>query len=72
MGLKHLPAIVEALIRHGRPADSPAAAVQDGTTSAQRVVRATLGTLVSEVTAAQLSPPAVIVIGDVVKGRSPY
>jgi uroporphyrin-III C-methyltransferase/precorrin-2 dehydrogenase/sirohydrochlorin ferrochelatase len=72
MGLKHLAAIVDALVEHGRPADTPAAAVQDGTMSGQRVVRATLGTLVAEVTAADLRPPAVIVIGDVVKGRSPY
>jgi uroporphyrin-III C-methyltransferase / precorrin-2 dehydrogenase / sirohydrochlorin ferrochelatase len=65
MGLKHLAAIVETLITHGRPADGPAAAVQEGTTSAQRVVRATLGTLVSEVAAADLRPPAIVVIGDV-------
>jgi uroporphyrin-III C-methyltransferase/precorrin-2 dehydrogenase/sirohydrochlorin ferrochelatase len=65
MGMKNLPAIVAALLEGGRPADTPAAAVQDGTTGAQRTVRATLGELVDAVAAANLRPPAIVVIGPV-------
>ena len=66
MGLRHLPAIVAALLAGGRPADTPAAAVQDGTTGAQRIVRAPLSGLVDAVTAAGIRPPAVVVVGEVV------
>jgi uroporphyrin-III C-methyltransferase/precorrin-2 dehydrogenase/sirohydrochlorin ferrochelatase len=66
MGLKHLPAIVAALLAGGRPADTPAAVVQDGTTGAERVVRAPLSGLVDAVKAAGIRPPAVVVIGSVV------
>jgi uroporphyrin-III C-methyltransferase/precorrin-2 dehydrogenase/sirohydrochlorin ferrochelatase len=66
MGLANLPAIVAALLDGGRPADTPAAAVQDGTTGAQRSVRAPLSGLVDAVAAAGIRPPAVVVIGRVV------
>ena len=42
MGLTHLTAITETLIEHGRPADTPVAVVQEGTTGAQRVLRGPL------------------------------
>jgi len=64
MGLKNLPAITAALLENGRPATTPVAIIQDGTTPRQRVVRATLGTIAAE--ADDLRPPAVMVIGDVV------
>ncbi|MGN9777948.1 uroporphyrinogen-III C-methyltransferase [Micromonospora sp. H33] len=66
MGLKNLPAIAATLVAHGRPADTPAAVVQEGTTGAQRVLRSTLGTVAADVVAADLRPPAVVVVGDVV------
>ena len=64
MGLANLPKIAAALIDGGRPPTTPAAVVQEATTSAQRVVRATLGTVAER--AAEIPPPAVIIIGDVV------
>ncbi|HEY3011004.1 MAG TPA: uroporphyrinogen-III C-methyltransferase [Micromonosporaceae bacterium] len=66
MGLRNLPAIAAALLEHGRPADSPAALVQEATTGAQRVLRTTLGELSSAAAAAGMRPPAVVVIGPVV------
>jgi uroporphyrin-III C-methyltransferase / precorrin-2 dehydrogenase / sirohydrochlorin ferrochelatase len=63
MGIKHLPAIVSALIAQGRSPSTPAALVADGTTASQRVVRATLADLPA--TAHELRPPAVVVIGEV-------
>ncbi|MCX4470519.1 Siroheme synthase [Micromonospora sp. MW-13] len=66
MGLKNLAAITETLIAHGRPAGTPAAVVQEGTTGGQRSLRSTLGAVAADVVAAGLRPPAVVVVGDVV------
>lgn len=66
MGLKNLAAITATLIAHGKPAETPAAVVQEATTGAQRVLRSTLGAVAADVAAAGLRPPAVVVLGDVV------
>jgi uroporphyrin-III C-methyltransferase/precorrin-2 dehydrogenase/sirohydrochlorin ferrochelatase len=66
MGLAHLPAIVAALLTYGRDPDTPAAVVQEGTTGAQRVVRAPLHALAEAAASEGIQPPAVVVIGDVV------
>jgi uroporphyrin-III C-methyltransferase/precorrin-2 dehydrogenase/sirohydrochlorin ferrochelatase len=66
MGLKNLPAITATLLAHGKPASTPAAVVQEGTTGAQRLLRGRLGTIADQVEAAQLRPPAIVVLGDVV------
>ncbi|MFI7599019.1 uroporphyrinogen-III C-methyltransferase [Actinoplanes sp. NPDC049681] len=66
MGLKNLPKIAERLLAEGRAADTPAAVVQEGSTSSQRVLRSTLGEVAAATAAAGLRPPAVVVIGDVV------
>ncbi|GAA1701045.1 uroporphyrinogen-III C-methyltransferase [Fodinicola feengrottensis] len=66
MAIERLPAITSALLAAGRPASTPAAAVQEGTMGSQKVVTGTLATIATEVTSAGLKPPAVVVIGDVV------
>ncbi|MGW0217395.1 uroporphyrinogen-III C-methyltransferase [Micromonospora chokoriensis] len=66
MGLKNLAAITATLIAHGRPPETPAAVVQEATTGTQRVLRSTLGAVAADVLAADLRPPAVVVVGDVV------
>ncbi|WP_025618967.1 uroporphyrinogen-III C-methyltransferase [Salinispora cortesiana] len=66
MGLKNLAAISATLVAHGRPAQTPAVVVQEGTTGAQRTIRSTLGVVAADVAAAGLRPPAVVVVGDVV------
>jgi uroporphyrin-III C-methyltransferase / precorrin-2 dehydrogenase / sirohydrochlorin ferrochelatase len=66
MGLKNLAAIARALIGHGRPEDTPAAVIQDGTTPTQRTVRATVATIADRAAAAGILTPAVVVIGPVV------
>jgi Uroporphyrinogen-III methylase len=70
MGLNHLPSIVDTLLAHGRPADTPVAVVQDGTTKAQRVVRGTLDEIADVVATHHVHPPAVVVVGDVVTALS--
>ncbi|GAA2570553.1 uroporphyrinogen-III C-methyltransferase [Winogradskya consettensis] len=66
MGLKNLPRIAERLIAEGRGEKTPAAVVQEGSTSSQRVLRSTLGEVAAATAAAGLRPPAVVVVGDVV------
>lgn len=67
MGVKRLAENVADLIAGGRPAGQPAAAIQNGATPKQRVVTATLGTIAEKVEEEGIRPPALIVIGDVVR-----
>jgi uroporphyrin-III C-methyltransferase/precorrin-2 dehydrogenase/sirohydrochlorin ferrochelatase len=66
MGLARLEHIVGKLLAHGASAATPAAVIAQGTTAAQRVVTATLGTLQQACAGANLQSPALLVIGDVV------
>ncbi|MEV5239360.1 uroporphyrinogen-III C-methyltransferase [Streptomyces cinnamoneus] len=72
MSVENIGAIAGTLIRHGRPADTPVAVVQEGTTAAQRRVDATLATAGERVRSEGIRPPAVIVIGDVVPVGLPF
>ncbi|MGD8624893.1 MAG: uroporphyrinogen-III C-methyltransferase [Anaerolineae bacterium] len=65
MGVGNLPRIVEQLVSHGRPADTPVALVRWGTMPAQQTVSGTLTDIVEKVEAAGLRPPAVTVVGPV-------
>jgi uroporphyrin-III C-methyltransferase len=65
MGVEHLPEIVQALILHGRAADTPAALIQEGTTPNQLVVTGTLEDIVEK--AREICPPAVLIVGEVVR-----
>jgi uroporphyrin-III C-methyltransferase / precorrin-2 dehydrogenase / sirohydrochlorin ferrochelatase len=66
MGLKNLPRIAERLIAEGKPADTPAAVIQEGSMASERVLRSTLGEVAVAVAEAGLKPPAVVVVGEVV------
>ena len=63
MGCGQLAPLVAALLDAGRAPDTPAAIIASGTTSAQRVIRATLATLAEAAAAADVQPPATTVIG---------
>jgi uroporphyrin-III C-methyltransferase len=69
MGLLGLPVLCAGLIEHGLSPDTPAAIVQQGTTRDQRVVTGTLQTLAQQVADAMLTPPTLIIVGDVVRLR---
>ena len=69
MGVKNLPSIVDNLITHGRPAQTPVAVIRWGTTPRQRTVTATLATIVDTVREAGIKAPAIILVGDVVRLR---
>ncbi len=66
MGMKNLDEIARRLIAGGRPATTATAVIQWGTTGRQRVVRAELSSIAQETTAAGITHPAVLVVGDVV------
>ncbi|MCZ4118358.1 uroporphyrinogen-III C-methyltransferase [Streptomyces sp. H39-S7] len=66
MAVERIGAIATALVRYGRPATTPVAVIQEGTMATQRRVDGTLATVAQVVADAEIRPPAVIVIGDVV------
>jgi uroporphyrin-III C-methyltransferase len=70
MGLSRLPEIAARLLWNGRPADTPAAVIEQGTLPGERVVTGTLGTIVRDAARAGLRSPATVVVGEVVRLRS--
>jgi uroporphyrin-III C-methyltransferase len=66
MGVSALPQVAANLIEHGMDPATPAAMVEQGTTSAQRRVISTLSELPSAIEAAGLEPPALFAIGPTV------
>ena len=71
MGLSTLPELAQGLIDAGLPADTPAVAVQDGTTPTQRMVHAPLEALPAGVVASGLRSPTLVLIGSVVSLLDP-
>lgn len=69
MGVGNLAAIAAQLIAHGRAPDTPVAVIRWGTTPEQTTVTATLATVAEAVARAGLKPPALTVIGEVVRLR---
>ncbi|MFE7509478.1 uroporphyrinogen-III C-methyltransferase [Promicromonospora sp. NPDC057488] len=67
MGVTHLADTAAALITADRPAGTPAAVVEDGYGPRQRVTVGTLSTIAARAAAAGVKPPAIIVVGDVVR-----
>ena len=64
MGLHNLKAIAEGLLKGGKPADTPAAVIEDGSLDSQRVVRGTLKTIYEQAAKASIKTPAIIVVGE--------
>jgi uroporphyrin-III C-methyltransferase/precorrin-2 dehydrogenase/sirohydrochlorin ferrochelatase len=69
MGLKGLPLLCDALVKHGLDPSTPAAIVQHGTLPTQRVITGDLSTLTELAEAAKLKAPTLIIVGNVVKLR---
>ena len=70
MGVKNGPKIAAALMEAGRDPETPAAIIQEGTTSKQRSYSCTLGTLAQTLQDEKIKPPAVLVIGEVAAYKS--
>ena len=67
MGLLGLPILCHQLVTHGLPSATPAAIIQQGTTQKQKTVIGTLQTLPDMAIAANLIPPTLIIVGEVVR-----
>jgi uroporphyrinogen III methyltransferase / synthase len=69
MGVKNLPEICRSLVTHGRPIETPVAVIRWGTTPEQQTVTGTLQDIAEKVAEAKLKPPAITVVGEVVRLR---
>ena len=69
MGIGRLRKISAELISAGKSPDTPTACVRWGTRADQRTVSGTLGDIAEKVAEADLKPPAITVIGEVVSLR---
>ncbi len=67
MGVWNLPAIAENLVSHGKDPGTPVAIIERGMRPDQRVTTGTLATIAGIARERRVRPPAVIVIGDVVR-----
>ncbi len=70
MSGRRLAAVSDALLRHGRPATTPAAVVMSGTTDAQRCVTGTLDNIAARAQAEGITSPSILYVGDVVALQS--
>ncbi|WP_080836991.1 uroporphyrinogen-III C-methyltransferase [Cohnella massiliensis] len=69
MGVAKIGYISEQLIKHGRSPDTPVALVRWGTRAEQETLVGTLEDIERKVNEANFEPPAVIVVGEVVRQR---
>ena len=69
MAVAHLDAVAAELIKRGRAAATPVAVISDGTTPDQQVLISTLANVAAAAQSAGVRPPAVVVIGEVVRLR---
>lgn len=70
MALKHIGLIADRLIQAGRAPSEPVAVVSKATTSEQQVLETTLGGCAAAVEARGIEPPAIVVVGEVVRLRA--
>lgn len=70
MGIKNLPVITRKLIENGRDPKTPVAVVRWASTPEQHSVEGTLETITDVVQEAGIKPPALVVVGEVVKLRN--
>jgi uroporphyrin-III C-methyltransferase/precorrin-2 dehydrogenase/sirohydrochlorin ferrochelatase len=69
MGRGSLPALARALQQHGLPGEWPAALVEEGTSSRQRVIVGTLADLPAQVDRAGVTGASLVIVGEVVRLR---
>lgn len=70
MAMKHIAQISANLIAAGRSASEPVAFVCNASTKEQQVLETTLGEATAAAEASGLEPPAIVVVGEVVRLRS--
>ncbi|GMR10782.1 MAG: hypothetical protein BMS9Abin28_1605 [Anaerolineae bacterium] len=69
MGMRNLPLIVQRLLKAGKSPETPVAVVCHGSLPDQVTLVSTLGEVAAEVSDQSLQPPAIVVVGEVVRLR---
>lgn len=69
MGVENLSKIVEKLLQYGRLPETPVAIIMNGTRPDQRTITSTLKGIVDLAEKEKVKPPAIIIVGEVVKLR---
>ncbi len=69
MGVENLAKIVATLIKYGRNKNTPCCLVQWGTLSRQKAAEGTLADIQDKAKACGITPPAVLIVGEVVSLR---
>ncbi len=67
MGVKNIPDITRSLVDNGKDPDTPVAVIERGLRADQRVTVGNLRTIADIAKSRNVRPPAIIVIGDVVR-----
>jgi uroporphyrin-III C-methyltransferase len=70
MALKHIGQISGRLIEEGRARSEPVAVVSKATTAEQRVLETTLGACAADIAQSGIEPPAIVVVGEIVRLRA--
>lgn len=69
MSVGNLPYIAQQLIAHGRPASTPVAVIEWGTTNKQRTITGPLSDIANIVEREHFENPSMVLVGEVVKLR---
>jgi uroporphyrin-III C-methyltransferase/precorrin-2 dehydrogenase/sirohydrochlorin ferrochelatase len=69
MAVAHLDTVAAELIKRGRGATTPVAVISDATLPSQQVLTSSLANVASDAAEAGIRPPAVVVVGEVVRLR---
>lgn len=69
MGMGNLAHITDKLVQNGRPPSTPVAVISQGTSPKQKTITGTLDDIINRARKEGFEPPAVIVVGEVVKLR---
>ena len=69
MGVGNLAQITESLVKYGRSADTPVAVIRRGTVAEQKTLTGTLKNIARLAQESNMKPPAIIVVGEVVRLR---
>jgi uroporphyrinogen III methyltransferase/synthase len=69
MAVKNIDVLAQKLIENGRRPDTPVAVIRWGTRPDQKTIVSTLKDIATRVREKEIKPPAVMVVGDVVKLR---
>ena len=67
MAVRRLGDVMNGLIAHGRPADTPVAIIENGTLPEQRIIRGSLGQLTLLARAHRIESPAMLIVGEVAR-----